>query len=285
MEVIVGKYQGFCSGVSNTYKRALEEVKKGKIYCLGKIIHNELVIKELEDLGMITVDNIEDVKDNSRLIFRAHGEPLSSYEYAKEHNIEVVDLTCGKVRVIHNKVKDKKKDYFIVIIGKKSHPEIIGTIGYALPNYYVIENEEDIDNLKQEIEKTSLNKVFVISQTTFSSSKFDLFKEKIEKSLKDFEIIFDKSICESTENRQNECLELSKKCDIMLVLGGENSSNTRELYNIAKKNTDKVYYVSDLNDISKIEIKDKDSVIGIVAGASTPNSFIELVKDKVRVIN
>lgn len=281
MEVIVGKYQGFCSGVSNTYKRALEEVKKGKIYCLGKIIHNELVIKELEDMGMITVDNIEDVKDNSRLIFRAHGEPLKSYLYAKEHNIEVVDLTCGKVRIIHNKVNDKKKDHFIVIIGKKSHPEIIGTIGYALPNYYVIENEEDIDNLKDVIDNSDLKKVFVISQTTFSNSRFDLFKEKIEKVLKDYDITFDKSICSATENRQNECLELSKKCDIMLVLGGENSSNTRELYNIAKKNTDKVYYVSDLKDIENIDINDSNSVIGIVAGASTPNSFIELVKDSI----
>ncbi len=274
MKVIVGEYSGFCKGVNYTYTKAQEELKKGPIYCLGKIIHNDIVIKELEDKGMITISNLKEVPKNGKVIFRAHGEPYESYEYAKNNNIEVIDLTCGKVKLIHNKVSKEKDESFIVIIGKKTHPEIIGTVGFSGKNSYVVENSSDIEKLKEKIEESKMSKIFIISQTTFSSQKFDELLALITKELKDYEINYDKSICNSTEKRQNECEEISEKSTLMIVIGDKLSSNTKELYNIAKENCQNSYLISDISELKGIKISSNDT-IGIVAGASTPKYLID----------
>ena len=275
MEVIVGKYSGFCAGVNYTYSKALEELEKGQLYCLGKIIHNEHVIKELEDKGMITVDKLTDIPDHSSVIFRAHGEPLSSYTYAKEHNINIIDLTCGKVKAIHNKVEKMKEDNYIVIIGKKTHPEIIGTVGFAGNNYSVIEDVNDIKNLRKSIISSKKNKVFIISQTTFSNKLFDDLIEEIKKELNDIELTIDKSICNATEKRQLECEEISKNVDLMIVIGSQNSSNTRELYNIAIKNCKNVIFAENVDSINNISFNYEK--IGVVAGASAPRNLIDII--------
>lgn len=274
MKVIVGEYSGFCKGVNYTYTKAQEELKKGQIYCLGKIIHNDIVIKELEDKGMITISNLKEVPKNGKVIFRAHGEPYESYEYAQKNNIEVIDLTCGKVKLIHNKVSKEKDESFIVIIGKKTHPEIIGTVGFSGKYSYVVENSSDIEKLKEKIKESKMSKIFIISQTTFSSQKFDELLAIIMEELKDYEIKYDKSICNSTEKRQKECEEISKKSTLMIVIGDKLSSNTKELYNIAKENCKKSYLISEIDELKNIEILSNDT-IGIVAGASTPKYLID----------
>lgn len=276
MEIIKGKYSGFCLGVNYTYKKAKEEIVKGKTYCLGEIIHNNQVIKELEGMGMITIDNIESINDNSRVIFRAHGEPLKNYEYAEKHNLEIIDLTCGRVKLIHNKVFKEKNNSFILIIGKKTHPEIIGTIGFSGDNYYVIENESNIKDAFIEFKKSKLNKVYVVSQTTFSNSLFDELVNKIKKVFNDTLIKIDKTICDATEKRQTEVFNLSKSCNKMIVIGSNNSSNTIELYNIAKDNCKDTYFVEDETNLNKIKFN-KDDVVGVVAGASVPKYLIEKV--------
>lgn len=281
MEIIVGKYSGFCAGVNFTYSRAKEEIKKGKTYCLGEIIHNKQVIEELEKIGMITVLNIELIPKNSRVIFRAHGEPLNSYNYAKENNIEVIDLTCGRVKAIHNKVLKEKDDSFILIIGKKTHPEIIGTVGFCDKNCYVIENFSDVEESFKEFNKSKYNKIYVISQTTFSSALFDELTLHIRKIFKDVLIKVDKTICDATEKRQNEVLNLSKKCTIMLVIGSKNSSNTKELYNIAKENCNNVYFIENENNINSINFNN-DDIVGIVAGASAPRYLIDNIVAKIK---
>lgn len=279
MEIIVGKYSGFCSGVSYTYNKALEELEKRSLYCLGEIIHNKQVIEELEGKGMITVNSIEEVPDNSSVIFRAHGEPLKSYKYAEDHNIKVIDLTCGKVRLIHNKVLSKNDNYFVVIIGKKNHPEIIATSGFC-DDYIIVEDENDILSINEAFSKSNKDKIFIISQTTFSSSKFDELVSKIVELFKSYEVIIDKSICDATEKRQKECEEISKNVSMMIVIGSKSSSNTKELYNIAIKNLDKVYFVQDINDLKDItEFEDK---IGVVAGASAPKYLIDEVVSKIK---
>ncbi len=277
MEFLVGKYSGFCSGVDYTYKKALEVVKKEKVYCLGEIIHNNLVIKELEDLGMVTVDKITDIPSNSKVIFRAHGEPVNSYLYAKENNIEIIDLTCGRVKAIHKIVEREKNNSFIVIIGKKAHPEIIGTVGFALGNCFVIENEDDIDLFYSKYIESKMKSIYIISQTTFSSALFDSLTEKIIEKVGNNDIItINKTICDATSKRQKECLEISKKASLMLVLGGKKSSNTKELYEIASKNCKRVHFIEKIDDLSLDFIKNED-IIGVVAGASTPKYFIDEV--------
>lgn len=280
MKVIVGKYSGFCAGVNYTYKRAVEELNKGPLYCLGEIIHNKQVIEELENKGMTTVNKISDVPNNSSVIFRAHGEPYSSYEYAIKHNIKVIDLTCGKVKLIHDKVNKMKDDYFIVIIGKKTHPEIIGTLGFSGNNAIVIEDDHDIPILKNKFKVSEKNKIYIISQTTFSSNKFDELVLKIKKEFNNV-IEIDKSICNATQKRQDECEEISKNVQAMIVIGSKHSSNTRELFNIASKNCKNVYYIEEASDLEEINL-DFDK-LGVVAGASAPKYLIDSIVSKITI--
>lgn len=279
MDVIVGKLAGFCPGVESTIKRAqqiLEE--KNKIYCLGEIVHNKQVIQSLENQGMITVEELEEVPDNSVLIFRAHGEPEYKYEIAKQKNLELHDLTCGNVISIHKKVQKERDDSFIIILGKKKHPEVLGTKGFAGENSYVIETEDDILDAYMEYEKTDLGRVYVVGQTTISSTYFDKLAEEVENNFIEAEVVIDKTICNATEIRQKETLEMSKKYNTMIIIGGKNSSNTKELAKIAEANSKNVYSVETIKDIKQIDFSGIKE-IGIMAGASTPKDIINEVKE------
>ena len=138
MEIIIGKTSGFCKGVEHTVREANKILENEKVYCLGEIVHNERVVTDLKNLGMITINNISDAKNNSKVIVRAHGEVKETYEIAKEKNIELLDLTCGKIKAIKVKIEKQKNDSFIIIIGKKSHPESIGLKSFASNNSYII---------------------------------------------------------------------------------------------------------------------------------------------------
>lgn len=279
MEVIVGKTSGFCFGVDNAVCGAQKVLNENEnVYCLGEIIHNEQVIKSLEDCGMITVDNLNDIPEGEKVIFRAHGEAKIVYNMAKKRNLQVFDFTCPKVKAIHIKVEREKEKSFIIIVGKKNHPEIIGTKGFAGENSYVIESEDDILDAYMEYEKTNLGRVYVFSQTTFSSSKFDKIVEEIQLNFYEADVFVDKTICDSTENRQQETRELSKKVNKMIIIGGKNSSNTKELAKVAEENCNQVYLVQTVDDLKGVEFSVEDK-IGIMAGASTPQESIEQIVD------
>lgn len=274
MEIIVGKTSGFCNGVKYTVEKANEMIDNNKeIYCLGQIVHNERVIKQLESKGMKTVNNIDLCPNNSKLIIRAHGELKETYDKAAKKNIELIDLTCGKIKVIRNKINKKNDDHFIIIIGKKNHPETLGVQSFSGNNSYILEDEKDISYCLKEIEKSKLDKVFIVSQTTFNSEKFDYLTSILSKKLNK-EVLIDKTICNATSNRQKETEELSKNVDIMIIVGGKNSSNTKELEVISTKNCGNVYLIQDYNDLKNKKI-DKNSKIGIMAGASTPDIVVE----------
>ena len=274
MEIIIGKYSGFCNGVSNTIKRAnLELDNDSNIYCLGEIVHNERVIAMLEDKGMKTVNDISLVPDNSRCIFRAHGERREVYEEAKKRGIEVIDLSCGKVIAIRKKI-EKKRESYVILIGKKNHPEVIGNFSFA-SNGEIIENEDDIDKALDNFNNSKLDNIYICSQTTFEEDKFlklvNIIKEKAN-----CEVEVDNTICSATHDRQEETKELSKEVDCMLIVGGKNSSNTKELFNISTNNVI-TYLIQDVNDIDdKVFGYEK---IGIMAGASTPDIVIEEIVD------
>ena len=275
MEIIVGKLCGFCAGVNYTVKKATEllEQTNENIYCLGEIIHNERVINKLEKMGMITVNSLDEIPEYSKVIFRAHGEAKHVYEEAEKKHLEIIDLTCGKVRLVHNKVEKASSDDFVIIIGKKSHPETIGTLGYAGKNSYVIESEEDFNNLKEAYTNSKLNKVYIVAQTTFNDLLFAEYIDKIKKLL-DAEIIVDNTICAATRNRQEETLEMSAHVDKMIIIGGKHSSNTKELATVAQENCNDIYLVQELEDLMNVEFNESDKV-GITAGASTPKDSID----------
>ena len=278
MEIIVGKNSGFCNGVKYTVKMACEELEKfSPIFCLGEIVHNKDVIKSLEDKGMITVNDISDIPNNAKVIIRAHGESLEVYEKAKEKNLDIIDLTCGKIKIIHKEVL-KHNDSFIIVIGKNDHPETIGTIGHAKEGY-IISSESDINNCYKEYIKSKRKNIYIISQTTFNSKEFDSLVEKIKKTFKGIDIIVNKSICNATELRQREVVELSKQVDKMIIIGGKNSSNTKELYNLVKDNCES-YLIENKNDLD-IRFKESD-MIGIMAGASTSNDTVLGVIEKIK---
>ena len=278
MEIVIGKTAGFCAGVNYAVKMAEENIKNEKIYCLGELVHNGQVINKLEKKGMITVDNIEKVPNNSKVIFRAHGEPEIIYKKAKEKGLEIIDLTCGRVKLIHDKVQKEKDKSFIIIVGKAKHPEVIGIKGFAGENSYIIENEDDILDAYMKYEKNKTGRVFVVSQTTFSSEKFDKLRKEIETNFIEADVIVDKTICDATEKRQKETREIAKDFHTMIIIGGKNSSNTRELVNVAKEECENVYSIETAKKIKKIDFSNIDKV-GIMAGASTPKESITEIEE------
>lgn len=280
MEIIVGKTAGFCFGVKNAVESSKKDLleNNNNMYCLGELVHNKQVIKDLEDGGMIFVDDIS--KAQNKVIIRAHGVPKEVYEIAKEKNIEIKDYTCPNVLKIH-KLAQKYADenYYIILLGDKNHPENIGTISYCGDNHIVVENEEEMKNVINDIKNSNIKKVLLISQTTFSSKKFLALKEMLIDGLsEDVTLKIENTICVATEIRQAEVEELAQKVDSMIIIGGKKSSNTKKLFEIASKYCDKVICVETKDEIDVASYKDINT-LGIMAGASTPGESIEEVKN------
>lgn len=274
MDIIVGKTAGFCYGVKRAVEGATEQITKTneRVYCLGEIVHNRQVIKKLEDLGIKCVETIEEA--NGIVLIRAHGVPKEVYDVAKEMNIKIEDFTCPNVLKIH-KIAEKfsQNDYFIFLLGAKNHPENIGTLSYCGRDCYIIEKEDDISEAIQVLESSKKNKLLLIAQTTFSLEKFHKIEEIIQNKInKDINFVVKNTICKATELRQKETEELSKKVDAMIIIGGKNSSNTKKLYEIAKKNCDNTVLIETAKEL---KIKENVGKVGIMAGASTPKESIE----------
>ena len=274
MEIIIGKTSGFCNGVRYTVEEANKALDENKmIYCLGEIVHNERVIEDLEKKGMKTISSIEEAEDHSKMIIRAHGERKEVYDRAEQKDINLLDLTCGKIKAIRVKIKNKMNDFFIIIIGKKEHPETLGVQSFAGKDSFILENVEDIKDCKKVYQESKKEKIYIVSQTTFNGDKFDQLVEEIKKEFTG-EIVVDKTICDATKNRQEETRELSKNVDVMIIVGGKKSSNTKELEVISKEHCKNVYLIQDVEDLKEINIS-KDAKVGIMAGASTPEIVVK----------
>ncbi len=275
MEVILGKTSGFCFGVKTAIDGTQKELKiNNNVYCLGEIVHNEEVIKDLEKKGLIIIENIKDAKD--KVIIRAHGIPKEIYEIAKIKNIKLLDFTCPFVAKIHETALEfSNNNYFIFLLGNKDHPETIGTISFCGDNSYLIETLDDIENAIKALENSGVKNLLIISQTTFSLSLFENIVDKIKSQIsKDINLVVRNTICNTTSTRQKETEELSKKVDLMIVIGGKHSSNTKKLYEIAKKNCKNALLIQTKNDLNYEYIRNFNK-IGIIAGASTPQSVID----------
>lgn len=279
MEIILGKSSGFCFGVKNAIDGAEKELKNNKpVYCLGEIIHNEEVIKDLESKGLVIVDNIEDVKDVA--IIRAHGVPKNVYETAISKNIKLLDYTCPFVSNIHKTVTKYAQDnYFIFLVGIKTHPETIGTISFCGDNSYLVENLNDTSLALNEFQRSGLKNLLIISQTTFSVSLFDEIVSEVKAHItSDINLEIKNTICNTTSIRQKETEDISKKVDLMIVIGGKHSSNTKKLFEVAQKNCKDTLLIQTKNDLNHDYLQGFNK-IGIIAGASTPQKIIEDVVD------
>lgn len=276
MEIIVGKTSGFCAGVAKAVNETLDEANKNesKLYCLGELVHNNDVIKELEQKGVTFIENIEDA--DGKTIIRAHGVPKEIYEKANKLGIEIIDLTCPNVLKIHNIAEKYANDgYYIFLVGGKKHPETIGSYSFCGENSSIIESLDDIENAITNLKISNLKKVLVIVQTTYSIKGFEEICIDIKNKIsEEIEIEIKNTICMATELRQRETEELSKNVDAMLIIGGKNSSNTKKLYEVSIKNCKNVYLVENKSEIELSKLKDFNK-IGIMAGASTPKNVIE----------
>ena len=280
MEIILGRYSGFCNGVKNTVNKANELLNNnGTMYSLGDIVHNEVVINNLEKKGLIVKNHLDDIPDNSKVIIRAHGEPIEIYQKAKKKNIEIFDLTCGKVKLIHNKILNKKNS-FVIVIGKKNHPETIAHKSYS-NNSFVIENINEVNEAYISYKSSNKDNVYIVAQTTFNNLLFDEIVDEIKRVFISIPIDVDKTICNATSIRQEEARELSRKVDKMIIIGGRNSSNTKELEMVSRDYCKNVYLIQTKDDLIK-EMFSENDIIGITAGASTPN---EVIEDVVRFLD
>ena len=281
MEVKVAKSAGFCFGVKRAVDTVYQQVeeKGGSIFTYGPIIHNEEVVKDLEEKGVRVVEEKEQLVEckGGTVIIRSHGVSKEIYDILKKNEIDYVDATCPFVLKIHRLVeKHTAEGYHVVIIGNDTHPEVEGIKGWGEKSRTtVISNQEEArDFCLSEGEK-----LCIVSQTTFNNNKFQELVEIIAK--KGYDIIVLNTICNATQERQTEAKKISAQVDAMIVIGGKSSSNTQKLFEICKKECENTYYIQTLNDLDVTKLQSIGSV-GITAGASTPNNIIEEVQKNVR---
>lgn len=272
MSIETARTAGFCYGV----RRAVDEVYKlaqtKKIATLGELIHNKQVVSELEGMGVFSYDAPEDIPDGCAAVIRTHGVGADIADRLLGH--EVIDLTCPFVAKIHNIVHEHFTDgYSIIIIGDKYHPEVTGINGHCDYQAFIV--YDDLDDLhKYDFEN---KRICVVAQTTINREKFTAAADIIKK-YSPSALIFD-TICGATKERQAEAAQLSARSDIMLVVGGNHSSNTRKLYEISLNNCPQTFSIETFEDLPQNVIY-KNKKIGITAGASTPGCIIEEVYKK-----
>ena len=264
MELVFAKNGGFCRGVKKAVDTALS-VSPENTYIFGEIIHNPKVVEEITARGIVTVDKLSDVPQGATLIIRSHGVGKSVYEECARRDIKVVDCTCEFVKRTQKIIKAQyEAGKAIIIVGERTHPEVIGLNGWCDNSAYIFSSETD------DLSILPPKKCCVVAQTTYSKEKFEkIIKNLNDKSEKTVEVF--ETICYTTIGRQNEASELAQKCDAIIVIGGLNSSNTNKLYDVCAKYCKNVFRLENAADLEYTTIKSFKKV-GIVTGASTPNS-------------
>jgi 4-hydroxy-3-methylbut-2-en-1-yl diphosphate reductase len=284
LKIYLASPRGFCAGV----KRAIEIVEKslekyGKpVYVRHEIVHNKQVVEDLKKKGAIFVEELSDIKDNTRpVIFSAHGVPKSVPEEAEQKKLSFVDATCPLVSKVHRESEQLyKKGYDIILIGHNNHPEVIGTMG-QLPkgSIKLVETVNDANSIDN---KKFLKPVAYITQTTLSVDDTAEIIETLKEKFPDIKQPIKEDICYATTNRQLAVKKIAPKCDLFFVIGSRNSSNSVRLVEVAKKagckNSMLMYFEKEIpiNDLNNSKI------IGISSGASAPEGLVQNLLDKVK---
>jgi len=278
MKVQLAKTGGFCFGVDRAIKITEKLAGEGKkVRTLGPIIHNKSVVKNLEKIGVHSVDSVDEAEKDCTLVIRSHGVPKQVYELINDNKIEFVDATCPFVAKIHKIVEEmSEKGYTILIAGDKSHPEIVGIMGFCCGEVFTFKTSDELAQLCNKYPEIISNPVCLVAQTTFDVEEFKK-SLKIFKKLCTNSIFFD-TICNATSQRQLDADKLAEQSDLMIVIGGRHSSNTNKLYDICKRRCDRTFLIETADELNHISFREDDK-IGITAGASTPASIIKEVLD------
>jgi 4-hydroxy-3-methylbut-2-en-1-yl diphosphate reductase len=283
MEIALDPYSGFCFGVTNAIKMAesiLQEKKR--LYCLGDIVHNNVEVDRLRQLGLITInhDDFERLRDTSVLI-RAHGEPPSTYKIAKSNNIKLIDATCPVVLKLQDRIKRMDKEIIsrnaqIVIYGKHGHAEVVGLIGQTSGRAIVVMDEDDLDSINFS------RPVYLFSQTTRKVKNYHEIADIIRKRMNNpHDLIVHDTICPSVSGREPELKTFAKAHDIIIFVSGEKSSNGKMLFKVCKSANKNSYFVSKPEDINVDWFRHVNSV-GISGATSTPWWLMEKIADNIK---
>ncbi|MGE4589317.1 MAG: bifunctional 4-hydroxy-3-methylbut-2-enyl diphosphate reductase/30S ribosomal protein S1 [Acidaminococcaceae bacterium] len=269
MKIIIAENCGFCYGVKRAVEMALKTVNnKNKVATLGPLIHNPQMIQLLAKKGVECLDELDDFPVGSTVVLRSHGVSPNIYEQAKVMGLTVIDATCPNVLNAQKRVRQLSNEgYLPIIIGEKTHPEVQSILAWAGKLGCVVETIEDVKNVP------TAEKYGVVVQTTFELVKFESILE-ILKSERKGQYKIERTICNATAKRQASAVELAKNADVIFVIGGKNSANTRHLYDIVKEICNKTFHIETADDISMEMLKDCYTV-GITAGASTPDWLIK----------
>ena len=275
LDVTIDTKSGFCFGVEYAIEIAEEILEQeGELYCLGDIVHNDMEVKRLEDMGLKIIDHDELTKMRDvKVLIRAHGEPPSTYDLAIKNNITLMDASCPVVLKLQNRIKkshDKKEK--IYIYGKHGHPEVKGLMGQTGKDAIVFQDIKELD-LKNLPESITL-----YTQTTKSKEKFYEIVSKLTKTGIDVNV--NDTLCRQVSNRDNQLQDFSNNFDKIVFVSGTKSSNGNALFQVCKQNNSNSYFVSSSDEIDRGWFK-KDEKVGVCGATSTPMWLMEEVKGKI----
>lgn len=280
MEVRLARKRGFCFGVEDAIElaqRTVQAHEPGKVVALGPVIHNPQVVENLEKAGLNQSADLEELEPGTTVLLRSHGAGPDTYTRAAEKQLEIVDATCVLVKRAQTVVKQLHEEgYRVVMIGDANHPEVRGVIGYA-PDVIVVDNEESLDAVLPKRERLG-----IVAQTTHAPEHVARMIGAIAaRPFRELKIV--NTLCLEVVRRQEAAAELSSEVDVMFVLGGLHSANTRELARICEQHGLPTYHLESWNQFQP-DMVAGHRVAGVTAGASTPDDIINEFVDNLRAI-
>lgn len=272
--ITVAASAGFCSGVRRAVQIVEEQIRKnpGSICTLGPIVHNPQVLEYFAQKGVRVAERVEDISPGELVVIRSHGVSPSVYEALEERNAQIVDATCPSVLHIHRIVERYTREGIpVIIVGEREHPEVIGTAGWAADTPHIVCDEAEARALH------TMERACVVAQTTIALNTWERCVQALKERIDQPEIF--NTVCSATSTRQTEAVEIAKNVDILWVIGGRNSSNTKRLYQLCQAHCDRTFAIETAEDIPFYRIS-TEARVGVVAGASTPDWIIKEVVEK-----
>ena len=276
--ILLASPRGFCMGVERAIKILEDTISResGTIYVRKEIVHNDNLVEHFKSLGVVIVDEVDDVPEGCVVVFSAHGVAPSVREKAKARNLKIVDTTCPLVTKVHNEaIRFKEQGYTIILVGETGHKEVIGVMGEAPDNIRLIHSDKDIDNLTG----IDSSRVAWLSQTTLN---VDETLKIVEKLRNKYPLIQDppkSDICYATRNRQLAVRKIANKCDLFIVVGSKTSSNTKRLAEVASESeTTEVVRIDEPEELISVDFTSVQTV-GVSSGVSVTNEqFMRIIE-------
>lgn len=275
MQIILANPRGFCAGVD----RAIEIVERAlelfgsPVYVRHEVVHNRFVVNELREKGAVFVDDLEDIPDGATAVFSAHGVAKSVREQAAERHLQIFDATCPLVTKVHMEViRHHRDDTEVILIGHAGHPEVDGTLGQVNSGVYLVETAEDIKSVKV----SNPDRLAYVTQTTLSVDDTATVINALVARFPNIMPPKKDDICYATQNRQDAIKKLANQCDVVLVVGSPNSSNSNRLREVAESQGIPAYMIDTPEDIEPLWLENAGRV-GVTAGASAPEALVQQV--------